>query len=164
MMDNPTNSRLHRLLSPFTLFLPSYQQLYSMYERIISQPSSSKDAIPSQSTSKKKLSEKAKGKQKMVTVPSKQDMSDKARGIKRMVESSSKQQITPPSTKKTSPYNMFMKNEYDKIKKSNPGINHKRAFNMAAANWTKSATNPKNKNKNKKTSSSHPVSSKLTLG
>ncbi|EKX44664.1 hypothetical protein GUITHDRAFT_163519 [Guillardia theta CCMP2712] len=41
-------------------------------------------------------------------------------------------------TKKgASPYNMFMKEELARVKKENPDLDHKKAFKMAAENWSK---------------------------
>ncbi|ORX59788.1 hypothetical protein DM01DRAFT_323411 [Hesseltinella vesiculosa] len=49
------------------------------------------------------------------------------------------------TTKKPTLYNIFMKDELAKIKKDKPGMNHKEAFKLAAANWSKSPQNPKTK-------------------
>merc|ERR1711998_648040 len=38
----------------------------------------------------------------------------------------------PPSA-----YNLFMKKELDKLKKSHPKLDHKERFKMAAGNWSK---------------------------
>eukprot|EP00960_Hanusia_phi_P055551 763001-Hanusia_phi.AAC.2 len=41
-------------------------------------------------------------------------------------------------TKKgASPYNLFMKEELARVKKDNPDLDHKKAFKMAAENWSK---------------------------
>ena len=39
--------------------------------------------------------------------------------------------------KKKSSYNKFMSEELKRIKKKNPKIDHKKAFQMAAKNWKK---------------------------
>lgn len=44
-----------------------------------------------------------------------------------------------------SAYNVFMKSEISKVKKSNPSLAHKEAFKKAASNWASSKDNPKNK-------------------
>ena len=44
-----------------------------------------------------------------------------------------------------SAYNLFMKSELAKVKKANPKLDHKEAFTKAAANWSSSKDNPKNK-------------------
>ncbi|KXS10140.1 hypothetical protein M427DRAFT_37789 [Gonapodya prolifera JEL478] len=41
-------------------------------------------------------------------------------------------------------YNKFMKEELTRLKKDNPGMSHKEAFKVAAANWKTSPTNPAN--------------------
>ena len=43
----------------------------------------------------------------------------------------------PPSL-----YNLFMKSELAKVKKSNPELDHKAAFTAAAGNWKNSPQNP----------------------
>lgn len=70
-------------------------------------------------------------------------------------EQQQQQQSVPPATTgikttksgKTSraptPYNKFMKDEIARVKAANPGIDHKEAFKMAAANWKTSPENPK---------------------
>ncbi|EJU00075.1 hypothetical protein DACRYDRAFT_54873, partial [Dacryopinax primogenitus] len=47
--------------------------------------------------------------------------------------------------KKSSPYNVFMKNELAKLKEKNPDMPHKERFKMAASAWATSKENPKNK-------------------
>ena len=42
-----------------------------------------------------------------------------------------------------SAYNVFMKTEIAKVKKANPGFDHKEAFKAAAGNWKGSAANKK---------------------
>lgn len=44
-----------------------------------------------------------------------------------------------------SAYNIFMADEIARVKADHPGIDHKEAFKMAAANWKDSPENPKNK-------------------
>lgn len=41
-----------------------------------------------------------------------------------------------------SAYNTFMKDEVQKVKKSNPSLSHKDAFKVAASNWKSSPANP----------------------
>tara|TARA_Y100000591_G_C21598316_1_gene576726 strand:- start:386 stop:601 length:216 start_codon:yes stop_codon:yes gene_type:complete len=40
-------------------------------------------------------------------------------------------------TRKLSAFNIFMKDELKRVKKSHPKISHKDAFKMAAENWKK---------------------------
>ena len=47
------------------------------------------------------------------------------------------------ATRQPSPYNMFMSQEIHRVKAANPGIDHKEAFKMAAANWKDSPANPR---------------------
>ncbi|KAI8338060.1 hypothetical protein BC941DRAFT_424492 [Chlamydoabsidia padenii] len=51
----------------------------------------------------------------------------------------------PKKTKKASAYNLYMKEELPKLKKENPGLNHKEAFKKVAESWAASPKNPKNK-------------------
>jgi len=44
-----------------------------------------------------------------------------------------------------SAYNVFMKSEIAKVKAAKPDLAHKEAFKQAAANWSTSKSNPKNK-------------------
>ena len=41
-------------------------------------------------------------------------------------------------TREPSEYNLFIKSEYEKIKKANPTMNHKDIFAMCASSWKKS--------------------------
>eukprot|EP00401_Gymnodinium_catenatum_P049354 CAMPEP_0117462588 /NCGR_PEP_ID=MMETSP0784-20121206/3132_1 /TAXON_ID=39447 /ORGANISM="" /LENGTH=62 /DNA_ID=CAMNT_0005256359 /DNA_START=71 /DNA_END=259 /DNA_ORIENTATION=- len=51
----------------------------------------------------------------------------------------------PKEKRAPTPYNIFMKSELAKIKKTNPNMDHKEAFKVAAGNWASSSQNPKNK-------------------
>ena len=42
-----------------------------------------------------------------------------------------------PVKRKPSAYNLFMKEELEKLKKSHPKLDHKERFKLAAAGWTK---------------------------
>jgi len=46
-------------------------------------------------------------------------------------------------SRKPSPYNNYMANEIARIKRANPGLDHKDAFKEAAANWKRALENPK---------------------
>lgn len=49
-----------------------------------------------------------------------------------------KKKTTKPKTKrKPTAYNLHMKKEMARIKKENPGIDHTKAFKMAASTWKK---------------------------
>jgi len=54
-----------------------------------------------------------------------------------------KQKSTKP--RNPSPYNMFMSQEVKHIKATNPTVDHKEAFKMAASNWAKSPNNCSNR-------------------
>ncbi|KZO92748.1 hypothetical protein CALVIDRAFT_567050 [Calocera viscosa TUFC12733] len=47
--------------------------------------------------------------------------------------------------KKSSPYNVFMKNELAKLKEKHPDMPHKERFKTAASSWATAKENPKNK-------------------
>lgn len=54
------------------------------------------------------------------------------------ISQSGPSQVVEPTTqvpRRPNPYNIFMQNEVSKIEKAYPGIDHKQAFKMAAANW-----------------------------
>lgn len=104
-----------------------------------------------------RMSAKAQGKQPLFMKTNKKGLSEKARGKQRIVEPTSKDRTSTPTDKKISPYNKFMKNEYERIKAEIPGISHKEAFNLATMSWGVSQSNPKNQAKKD-------TSSKLTLG
>ncbi|PWN23738.1 hypothetical protein BCV69DRAFT_309611 [Microstroma glucosiphilum] len=51
------------------------------------------------------------------------------------------------SGKKKAPtaYNLYMKTQLEKLKKSEPNLDHKERFKKVAASWAKDPSNPKNK-------------------
>eukprot|EP00602_Paraphysomonas_sp_CaronLab_P009653 CAMPEP_0185023104 /NCGR_PEP_ID=MMETSP1103-20130426/5795_1 /TAXON_ID=36769 /ORGANISM="Paraphysomonas bandaiensis, Strain Caron Lab Isolate" /LENGTH=69 /DNA_ID=CAMNT_0027555527 /DNA_START=73 /DNA_END=282 /DNA_ORIENTATION=+ len=58
--------------------------------------------------------------------------------------SSAKATSEPKSKRAPSAYNIFMKAEIAKVKKANPGFDHKEAFKAAAGHWKTAKENPAN--------------------
>ena len=55
----------------------------------------------------------------------------------KMNKKASKKASKKTGGKKKSSYNKFMSEELKRIKKKNPKMDHKKAFQMAAKNWKK---------------------------
>jgi len=60
-------------------------------------------------------------------------------------EKTEKKSVGGGAKKKSSPYNVFMKNELAKLKEKNPDMPHKERFKLAASSWGTAKENPKNK-------------------